>query len=132
MGIEEKPPEYNSLNPLHFFVSNQGNCDNGNNNGKGSPEAPLCHFPNVLPASAYVEIHGGQYKQNHSAGSVYIRGQGTSERPIYIKGFNNPIFNKRTVFVTSEKKPEFIILEGINFQSSVAIPGPAKSYKYSP
>jgi hypothetical protein len=76
------------------YVNNSGSCtdDNGNNGTVGNPR---CTIPSAIPEGSVVEVHGENYGNNDQSNSLLIKGNGTKQRPVFIRG------------VSSLEKPEF-------------------------
>ena len=70
------------------FVDNTHVLATDTNNPSGTAAKPRRTVPKTLPAGAVVEVRGGPY----TTGSLTWTSQGTLERPVYVIGIGNPLF----------------------------------------
>ena len=78
----------------------------------GTAEQPRMTVPTNLPAGSVVEVHGGPYW----IGDFFrISGQGTAEKPIFIRGIDKPRFAKKlSVYSASATESKYMVLEGLD------------------
>jgi len=81
----------------------------------GTAVNPRLTIPTSLPAGSMVELHGGPYVYSTSgqSGAAYVFGAGSSNQPIFIRGFTP---QSKTVFSNCLRiRGSYIVLENILF-----------------
>jgi hypothetical protein len=98
--------------PYTHYVDNTHPSSTDTNNLFGTPEKPRKSYPATLPAGSVVEIHNGF----NSNGSVnYFRGDGTAQKPIFIRGADPA--NKVKFAKTSRIYGSYVIVENIDLDN---------------
>ena len=85
----------------------------------GSINEPRCYFPSLIPAGAYVEVHGGPYNYN---GTIYLRSEGTEQTPAWIVGAKGNLIEMNLVLYGT-----YLYIDGLNIQGDKGIS--ARPYK---
>jgi len=77
-------------------------------NPYGDESIPRRSIPKPIPAGSIVEVHGGPY--TGSVGSVFVKGYGTLDRPIFVRGLAGdiPYFSTKI-----RAEGTYMILEGL-------------------
>lgn len=95
-GSGPEPYRDSGSGPYTHYVDNTNPAATDDSNPFGTPSLPRLTVPRDLPPGSVVEVHGGPYTYiNYPDGTVAFSGQGTAERPIFIRG------------ASSEAKPRF-------------------------
>ncbi|MFA5060712.1 MAG: right-handed parallel beta-helix repeat-containing protein [Candidatus Pacearchaeota archaeon] len=109
----------------HYVDNTDPSCTNTNNNG--TIENPRCSIPTaytIIPEGSVIEVHGGPYQ----ASFIRAMGNGTRERPIFVRGLN---YQEKPVFTTalnifSENvafESKYMIFENLNLTNGFAFRG---------
>jgi len=96
------------------YVDNSVACTNSGND-YGTESNPRCSIPKDVSAGSIVEVHS-ELPSTGPSGEVLISGEGTKERPIFIRGVENPRTDRR-VAVGFYGNSRYIIVEGMSFFS---------------
>jgi len=98
----------------HYIDNTHPNAtDSGNPYGTASK--PRRSIPQNLPAGSVVEVHS-ELPATGPSGEVLISGEGTTEKPIFIRGVGNPR-TERYLSVGYYGNSSYIIVEGMSFFS---------------
>ncbi|MES3031072.1 MAG: Ig-like domain-containing protein [Patescibacteria group bacterium] len=115
-------PYNNRLNadgePYTHYVDNSTypNCDiSDDGSNEGTPARPLCRIPLQIPAGAIVEVHGVFGGNWHHLSPGHITINGTSERPVYIRGMSS---NKPRITTGWEVTGRYGIIENLIFKDA--------------
>ena len=93
------------------YVDNTDSNATDTNNPYGSVSKPRKTVPNSVPLGSVVEVHSALPQ----SGYVFISGEGTSEKPIFIRGVGNPRIEGTLSVGYYHGKASYIIVEGISF-----------------
>lgn len=104
-GLNTRP-----LTATHF-VDNTHIAATDTGNPTGTALRPRRTVPTVLSAGAVVEIRGGPY----STGNLTWTSQGTLERPVFVIGVGNPLFQGDGMGHRLVTAGSFMIVEGLTF-----------------
>jgi len=99
--------------PYTHYIDNSVSCTD-TNNPFGTAANPRCTIPTNLQPGSVVEVYGGPYTMG-PWGFIWINGQGTAEKPIFIRGINHPRFSvSLNVYTSDNTNKRYIILENLN------------------
>jgi parallel beta-helix repeat protein len=104
-GLNTRP-----LTPTHF-VNNTHITATDSGNPTGTAVRPRRTVPTVLPAGAVVEVRGGPY----TTGNLTWTSQGTLERPVFVIGVGNPLFQGDGIGHRIVMAGSFMIVDGLTF-----------------
>lgn len=106
------------------YVDNTATGATDSNNPYGTLAKPRMTIPAELIAGSVVELRGGPYTKITSWINR-VRGTGTAEHPIFIRGINFPrIAVDLCLYTNPDKDNSFMIVEGVNV-FSVTVGAPA-------
>jgi len=101
------------------YVDNTDPNATDTGNPYGTAEKPRKSIPSNLPLGSVVEVYSEPSNYGPS-GEVLISGEGTKERPIFIRGIGNPRI-EREVAIGYYGNASYIIVEGISsFSGSIS------------
>jgi len=112
--------------PYTHYVDNTHPNATNSSNTFGTPDRPRLTIPNwELSAGSVMEIHGGPYTAT-SFGVVYLRGQGTADHPVFVRGASRSEMPRMATDTTigNWNASQYVILENISFFSlHITAPG---------
>lgn len=117
-GAGPEPYRDGGNGPYTHYVDFGIGSDAGN--PFGTQTSPRRTIPTDLPAGSVVEIHGSGYDDRPR---YYIRGAGTKEKPIFLRGAN--ALSKPVIRRTFTLECSFIIVEYIDFDCRDFVTGVA-------
>ncbi len=113
-AILEEGEEYRDAGngPYTHYVDSSSLSSTDTNNAYGSPVLPRKTVPGLLTAGAVVEVHNNA--NANGWGEFGIGGVGTLEKPIFVRGINNPRIIS-TFDIGYYRNAQYIIVEGFDF-----------------
>jgi uncharacterized repeat protein (TIGR02543 family) len=113
--------------PYTHYVDGTDPNATDSENPYGTASKPRETLPDAVGAGTVIEVHGGPYAYANAGNKITIEGNGTADRPVFIRGADSPPEFRRTVDLIGQ----YMILEGFSLYNADLVIGIPTGYDYS-